>query len=209
MIQKFKYKLTIIFLIFTIVVILTNCLGYDDGDIDYGIFEGIPIIEIEIPENKSIIITEYPDFKWDTSRIGVSSDFPLEVVIIFDNEIEVDGLDFSETTKKDHVVWMWDSRKPEGTPGDVNLSKFGYVGVEEIGNEEYSFVYIPDPTDTNGEDIDPSLSDYDGQDFYWVVIQYGSDGKIKRASKQYRFTYQDTDIFDIKKEEIGIIPYEP
>jgi hypothetical protein len=191
-------------LVLSLVLMFNNCLGYDDGDLEFGIFEGIPIIEIIKPENKVTIINTSPYFQWDTSRIGVSGDFPLEVVFIFDSIIEVDGLDFSEDTKKDHALWMWDSRKPQGTPGNVNLADFGFVDVEEIANGEYSIVYIENP----GDGEPPSLEGYDGHDFYWVIIQYDSSGKIKRASKQYRFTYRNVTLFDQEIEDINISPIE-
>ncbi len=189
--NKHAFTVLLIFILMLSMIFVNSCLGNDEGEIEYGIFEGIPIIEILEPTHKSTV-SETPNFKWVTTRTGRGI-FPYELVIIFKYKIEVDGISFTVDTLTKDAVWIWDSNRPTGVPGCINLSDFVPAKTQEIANGEYIFVF----EDGNQEEK-PNLEDYikdnpelEGKDFYWVVIQYNSKGKINRASKEFSFLFKD------------------
>jgi hypothetical protein len=183
-------------LIITLTILLTmmlSCLSASEPP-ESGIFEGIPKIEIISPLSGAKL-TEYPLFKWKTSRKEGDGLFPIEVLIIFKEPIIVKGNQISNKSKEEDAEYMWDTNLSEGIAGEVRFTDCKQVVAEEIGNDKFRLKYVYTDPDSNiipPDPIDPELTDRSIR--YWVVISYSKDGVILRASAEHEFTYYQNHI---------------
>ena len=181
-------KLFFILIIISLVII--GCLSGSDPP-EYGIFDGIPEIKIEYPVKEAI--EEYPIFEWEKVKKNTENEI-FEVIIIFDDEIVVDGEYITRDSKELNAKFMWDSELPRGLPGEVSfttdikrvLFKEDSGGNEGIGILTYEFDNYEDEHDPTS----PAL--IEDKTYYWIVIAYSYLGEIIRASKQCEFTYIPT-----------------
>ncbi|MFW5799745.1 MAG: hypothetical protein ACOCV8_02925 [Spirochaetota bacterium] len=152
---------------------------------EYGLFNGISLLEIISPENEQVILEVNPNLKWKTIREEGDRLFPSEIAMIFDSEIIVNSnSNTPNISNKENILWMWDSSLPRGVPGEVNIEDFKKaVYNEETDSLEYEYnTDEPDPAQ-------PSL--VPNNTYYWIVVVYSSDGNMMMASEQYSFTYTD------------------
>ncbi len=196
-----------ILLISLIFCAMSFCLSPSDEP-EYGIFDKVPTIKVIAPvhpdESTNLItINEDPVFKWekienkieivgDTGNDNVNDDiilFPIEVIIIFSDPIEVDTGSKPKIKNIEDAKYMWDSTLRFGVPGEVSLGNFKVV--EYVIEDSYEKLKYTNPMGTtSNDDTPPTFGNLtEPKNFYWVVIAYSPDGEIVRASKEYKFTY--------------------
>lgn len=182
-------KLFYFIILLLFIIPASSCLSASEQP-ESGLFEGIPKIEIISPASGAKL-TEYPLFKWKTSRKDNDGMFPIEVLLIFKEPIIiVKDNEISNKTKEEDAEYMWETNLSLGVAGEVNFNDCKRVVAEEIGNDKFRLKYIYTDPDSNiipPDPIDPELTD--GSKRYWVIISYSEDGEILRASAEQEFTY--------------------